>query len=86
MFKEGFDYQLFIDNFIKSEIKKRPFYGDGYFEVWIQSQQFEYFNFRREGLVFSTNFNGIYGEQQVTIPYEMIKEYLRDLSMLDVVN
>lgn len=86
LFKEGFDYQLFIDSFIKSEIKKRPFYGDGYFEVWIQSQQFEYFNFRREGLVFSTNFNGIYGEQQVTIPYEMIKEYLRDLSMLDVVN
>ena len=85
LFKEEFDYQSFINNFIDSEIKKRPFYGDGYFEVWIESQQFKYFNFRREGLVFSTNFNGIYGEQQVTIPYEKIKEHLRDTSMLEVI-
>ena len=55
------------------------------FEVWIESQQFKYFNFRREGLVFSTNFNGIYGEQQVTIPYEKIKEHLRDSSMLELI-
>ncbi len=86
LFNEGFDYSSFIKHYINTEIKKRPFYGDGYYEVWIKTQQFEYFTFRREGLVFSTNFNGIYGEQQVTIPYEVIKEYLKDVKIVDFVN
>lgn len=83
LFKEGFDYQSFIKNKVKNEVQKRPFYGDGYYEVWITTQKFDYFTFRREGLVVSTNFNGIYGEQQVTIPYEVIKEHLRDESIIE---
>lgn len=83
LFNEGFDYQSFIKQYIDTEIKKRPFYGDGYYEVWITTQKFDYFTFRREGLVFSTNFNGIYGEQQVTIPYKVIKPYLQNASILD---
>lgn len=85
LFTETFDYQSFIKQYIDNEVRKRPFYGDGYYEVWITTQKFDYFTFRKEGLVFSTTFNGVYGEQQVTIPYEMITPHLRDVRIIDYV-
>ena len=83
LFKEEFDYQTFVKKYVSEEITKRPFYSDGYYKLWIATQRFEYFTFRREGLVFSTVFNGTYGEQQVTIPYETIKPYLRDITIIE---
>jgi hypothetical protein len=85
IFKEEFDHQDFINRFIKKDIKKRPYYSDGFYETWITNQKFEYYTFRREGLVLSTKFNGTYGEQQVTIPYELLIPYLKDMSIFEMV-
>jgi hypothetical protein len=84
IFKEGFDYQGFIKRYIEKDVKKRPYYNDGFYESWIKSQKFEYYTFRQEGLVLSTKFNGTYGEQQVTIPYELLIPYLRDNKILEL--
>ena len=73
-----FNYDEFIQKYIEKEVKNRPFYGDGFYENWIKEQKFEYFNIRKEGLVFSTNFSGVYGEQQIVIPFEALIPYLRD--------
>ncbi len=85
LFRENFDYKKLLKQYIEKEVRKRPFYGDGYYEVWITTQEFKYFTFRKEGLVLSTSFNGIYGEQQVIMPYEMLIPYLRDNSILDLI-
>ncbi len=78
IFKRDFNYDEFIQKYIEKEVKNRPFYGDGFYENWIKEQKFEYFNIRKEGLVFSTNFSGVYGEQQIVIPFEALIPYLRD--------
>ncbi|NJN77205.1 MAG: DUF3298 domain-containing protein, partial [Saprospiraceae bacterium] len=85
IFKKSFDYQRFINRYIEKDVKKRPYYGDGFYESWIKKQEFEYYTFRKEGLVLSTKFNGTYGEQQVTIPYEILIPYLKDMSILEMV-
>jgi len=87
LFKRGFDYKEFIQEYIDKEVQNRPFYGDGYYEDWIKEQQFELFNIRKEGLVFSTNFNGVYGEQQIVIPFGALTPHLRDGNVFtDIVN
>jgi len=83
IFKRDFDYKKFIKNYIEKEVKNRPFYGDGFYENWIKEQKFEYFNIRQEGLVFSTNFNGMYGEQQIVIPFDVLIPHLRDGNIFD---
>lgn len=85
IFKENFDYQGFIKRYIDKDVKKRPYYNDGFYETWIKSQKFEYYTFRKDGLVLSTKFNGTYGEQQVTIPYEILIPFLKDLSIMEMV-
>lgn len=85
LFNEGFDYQRFIKQHIDNDVRRRPFYNDGYYSVWITTQKFEYFTFRKEGMVLSTSFNGIYGEQQVIIPYDVLMPHLRDTSILEMI-
>lgn len=78
LFKRDFDFTKFIQQYIDKEVKNRPFYGDGFYEIWIKEQAFEFFNIRKEGLVFSTDFNGVYGEQQIVIPFDALVPHLRD--------
>lgn len=85
LFKEDFDYSNFLNRFVDNEVRKRPFYGDGYYEVWVTTQKFNYFTFRKEGLLLSTSFNGIYGEQQVIVPYEVLIPHLRDASIIEMI-
>lgn len=78
LFKRDFDYKEFVQKYIEKELRNRPFYGDAFYADWIKKQAFEFFNIRKEGLVFSTSFNGTYGEQQIVIPFEALIPYLRD--------
>jgi hypothetical protein len=58
-------------------MKKRSFYSDATFQKWIKTEKFEYFTIRKDGLNFISNFNSIFGEQNCTIPYSELKDYLK---------
>ena len=77
LFQENLDYAKFIEKYIKEEIRSRPFYNDSEFFNWIQTEKFAFFTIRKEGLDFSTKFNSIYGTQHVTIPYTVLKPFLK---------
>jgi len=78
IFKEGTSYQEFIRSYIGNALRERPFYKDEAYYNWVKKVVFKHFTLRENGVSFSTKFNGMYGVQEVTIPYEVIKLYLRD--------
>lgn len=77
IFKPKSGYQKFIIGYIQKEMKKRSFYSDATFQKWIKTEKFEYFTIRKDGLNFISNFNSIFGEQNCTIPYSELKDYLK---------
>lgn len=83
LFKEGSDYQTFIQQYIQEEVKKRPFYTEAAFKQWMSKTKLPYFTIRKDGLNFISEFNAIYGEQHCTIPYNELKPYLKDETAID---
>ena len=82
IFQSGSDYDTFINNYIQTAMKKRPFSEEPIFQKWITEAKFDYFTIRKEGINFISEFNAIYGEQHCTIPYEDLKPYLKKISIL----
>lgn len=44
---------------------------------WFKNQSFNTICLKENGISFSTQFNTIYGEKEIIIPYERVKQYLR---------
>ncbi len=78
IFKEGTSYQEYIRSYISNALRERPFYKDEAYYNWVKKVVFKHFTLRENGVSFSTKFNGMYGVQEVTIPYEDLKPYLSD--------
>ena len=77
IFKKDFDYQKFIRNYINKTINKHKRYRDYEFRKWLAEEDFPYFTLREEGISFSTNFNMLYGQQQIVISYDTLEKYLK---------
>lgn len=71
------DYQKYIRNYIKKEIKNHQLYSDSDFKRWIKKSDFSYFTIRKEGICFSTKNSKLYGRQSVTIPFRQLQPFLK---------
>ena len=83
IFKAGFDYSVFIKEYIQEDFKDNVDYqSDLSFQAWLSQQNFEMFTVGREGLHFFSNFHIVYGRQSVLIPYKKIKANIKKHSTI----
>jgi len=80
LFKEHFDRSFFINKVVKTAFKNHPLFSDTGFKKWIEQAEFSFFTIRKEGIVFSTDYNSLYGRQSLTVPFEELKPYLKSNS------
>jgi hypothetical protein len=76
IFQRDFNVQDFIWAYLSKEIQKHSYYDDYDFRKWLSTASFKSFTIRHEGINFSTPFSAIYGQQDVTIPFEELKPYM----------
>ncbi|MFK7775441.1 MAG: hypothetical protein AB8F94_25090 [Saprospiraceae bacterium] len=77
LFRDKKDYQKYIRNYIKKEIKTHQLYDDPDFKKWIKKNEFSYFTIRKDGICFSTKFSMLYGRQSVTIPFRQLQPFFK---------
>lgn len=65
-----------IQGYILEQLPKNVLANDAGFVEWINTQSFANITVRREGLAFSTDANGIYGRQSITVPWKVLNSYL----------
>lgn len=77
IFENKKDYQKYIRNYIKKEIKNHQLYTDSDFKKWIKKSDFSYFTIRKDGICFSTKYSMLYGRQSVTIPFRQLRPFMK---------
>lgn len=77
IFENKKDYQKYIRNYTKKEIKNHQLYADADFKKWIKKNSFSYFTIRKDGICFSTKYSMLYGRQSVTIPFRQLQPFLK---------
>lgn len=83
IFKSHFNQNHFIKNVVKTFFTNHPLWSDSGFRSWIEKDAaFPHFIIRKDGINFSTDFNVLYGRQNVTIPFEELKPFLKENEIL----
>jgi len=77
IFEKKKDYQKYIRNYIKKEIKDHQLYADSDFKQWVKKSDFSYFTIRKDGICFSTKYSMLYGRQSVIIPFQQLQPFLK---------
>lgn len=78
LFRDVSDYQKFTERYIRQAIRHHKLYRtDAGFKKWMDSNPFEHFVIKKEGISYCTNFNTLYGQQQVTIAYKQLAPYFK---------
>ena len=75
IFKHDFDHVAYAKKYMKNRMLQHAYAKDMKFIEWLNTQKFEAFNFRSEGIYFATDFHPLYGRQSVTIPYKKLEDF-----------
>ena len=79
IFKPHFNQRYFIKNVVKVVYTNHPLWNDEGFRSWVENgATFPHFIIRKDGINFSTDFNVLYGRQNVTIPFEELEPFLKE--------
>ena len=81
-FKSGFNYNFFINQFLKDRIGKM--YKNKSVSKWynLRPKDFKNITLCKAGIVYSTDFNSIIGSKKIIVPYDEIKDELNRKSIL----
>ncbi len=71
-----------LDKEIKRKKERIIRRSDALTAEWLRGQAFDKVCIRAEGFCFSTDFNGIFGERKIVVPYSIVSEYLKDKRLL----
>ncbi len=85
IFNPAFPRRAFLWEKLKTELPNFPLYIDKNFRQWMENNEFPYLSLSMEGLCFSTEFDMIYGQQHLIIPYAEILPYLKKDSPVAVI-
>lgn len=78
LFNRNFNAQEWFADYARKESPKMTkFAADPNFREWLQGAGFPMFTIRRDGLELSTPFHPVYGQHHLTIPYTLLKPYMR---------
>ncbi|MFK7806805.1 MAG: hypothetical protein AB8F74_03295 [Saprospiraceae bacterium] len=82
IFKNDFNLQDMIWAHLSKNVPTHQFYEDYDFRKWLSTASFDSFTIRQEGINFSTPFSPIYGQQEITISFEDLKEYMKPVGIV----
>ncbi|MFT4759415.1 MAG: hypothetical protein ACI9XO_000680 [Paraglaciecola sp.] len=77
LFKNIFDLPIFTKRVAANFFRNHPLYEDTDFKEWIEETKFPHFTIQRKGINFSTDFDLIYGQQNMLIPYIELAQFLQ---------
>lgn len=78
LFNRNFDAKEWFADYARRESPKMAkFASDPAFREWLATEGFPMFTIRRDGLELSTRFHPVYGQQFITVPYSVLKPYMR---------
>jgi len=78
LFNHNFDHAYFVDNYIKNVFKAHKQYdADPKFNDWLEACAFPHFSIRKDGVNFSTDYNRMYGQLNITIPFSELSAYMK---------
>ncbi|HRQ30187.1 MAG TPA: hypothetical protein PLU49_08965, partial [Saprospiraceae bacterium] len=79
-FKNDFDYRFFIDKYKKAESQKLLETKDLLFKNKVSQCVFPNLNFDENGLIYTSDFDTIFGELEIVIPASELVEQLKNKS------
>ena len=78
LIKENNGFEDFLkERIIRAFRARELFRTDAIFREWIEQNSFASFTLRPDGIHFSTEYSQLYGRHHVTLPYKLLKPYLR---------
>jgi hypothetical protein len=77
LFIKKFDAHTWLEDYEKKEVAKLPMIADKEFKNWIETEGFPLFLLQRDGIVLATPFHPVFGQQKISIPYSVLKPYLK---------
>ena len=77
IFISSFDWKGYLKQYVNKAIEKHRLYKNYHFRKWLAKEEFPHFIIRKDGISFCTNFDTFYGQHQLTIPYSILKPYIK---------
>jgi hypothetical protein len=75
IFDNKFDSKEYFKVVIPDIVKSTTWHKD--VKNWVTKQTFDYVCLKEDGISFSTRFNTLYGEKEIVIPYQNVKQNLK---------
>ncbi|MBC7884750.1 MAG: hypothetical protein H7X99_04710, partial [Saprospiraceae bacterium] len=80
IFERNFESKSFFDLLIPA--MKKEFHSKPELKTWIEGQRFEHITIKDNGISFKTDFNTIYGEKEILIPFANLTDKLKHRSLI----
>ena len=77
LFKSFFDLPSFTKKVAVNFFKNHQLYDDDDFRAWITAVEFPHFTIQKKGICFWTDFDQIYGQQRMLIPYIELAQFFK---------
>ncbi|MEY3419887.1 MAG: hypothetical protein RIR48_167, partial [Bacteroidota bacterium] len=75
IFDSKFDSKAYFNTLIPEMVQLANWHPD--IRMWFKNQSFSIPCLKEKGISFSTQFNTIFGEKEMIIPYEKVRQHLR---------
>lgn len=83
LFKKDFDVDVFVLEYLHQNQVQSKWFKDPEYRAWLKGKSFPFFTIREEGICFCTAYSNVYGRHELTIPYKVLKPYLKKRSPVD---
>lgn len=80
LFLPSAQYRYILREKVLRRLQFTPLYALPEYREWLEAVEFKHFTIREDGIRCGTSFHPIYGRQAVTIPFQEIRQHLRDTS------
>ena len=78
LFDKNFEYQKFFDDYISwKKQEMMSVNSSGRFKLYLQTENFKHWTLRPEGFCFSSEFNRVWGNRKIIVPYSLLAEKIR---------
>ncbi len=82
LFDSTKDYKAFIKEYISTECTQLEYAEDDSFINFVKEEPFAYMLIGMNGLIYSTEWNGIFGNIKVYIPFEDLRPYFKNTPLV----
>lgn len=78
LFDKEFDYQKYFEDYLAWKKQEMMSVNtSGRFKLYVQTEGFKHWTLRPEGFCFSSDFNRVWGNRKIVIPYALLQDKIR---------